>query len=162
MTGPQNPAAAGGDRSRAGHGDHEYVIETLKDAFVHGRLTKDELDARAGRALTARTYADLAALAADIPPAAAAAPPSARPPVPARRLPLARAAAGSGTCLVVAAAALWAAFILDPGPQGPQQHGSSWGGWCFVLALYAVIAAVCFLAYGVSTSREQRRSRPAV
>ena len=36
MTGPQDPAAAGGDRLRAGHADREQVIGTLKDAFVHG------------------------------------------------------------------------------------------------------------------------------
>jgi hypothetical protein len=43
------------------------MIEMLKDAFVDGRLTKDELDMRAGRALASRTYADLAALTADLP-----------------------------------------------------------------------------------------------
>jgi DUF1707 SHOCT-like domain len=37
------------------------VIDTLKAAFVQGRLTKDELDARAGHALTSQTYADMAA-----------------------------------------------------------------------------------------------------
>jgi hypothetical protein len=68
-TGPQDPAAAGRDRLRAGQADREQVIGTLKTAFVHGQLTKDELDTRAGQALTARTYADLAALTADIPPA---------------------------------------------------------------------------------------------
>jgi DUF1707 SHOCT-like domain len=58
MTGPQDPAAAGGDRLRAGHADREQVIEALKDAFVHGRLTKDELDTRAGQALSTQTRAD--------------------------------------------------------------------------------------------------------
>ena len=58
MAGPEDPAAAGRDRLRAGHADRERVIGTLKDAFVHGRLSRDELDARAGRALSARTYAD--------------------------------------------------------------------------------------------------------
>ena len=67
MTGPQDPAAAGRDRLRAGHADREQVIGTLKDAFVQGRLTRDELDTRAGQALSARTCADLAALTADIP-----------------------------------------------------------------------------------------------
>jgi hypothetical protein len=51
MTGPENPAAAGLGRLRAGHADREQVIEMLKNAFVHGRLTRDELDARAGRRL---------------------------------------------------------------------------------------------------------------
>ena len=35
MTGPQDPAAAGAGRLRAGHADREQVIETLKDAFAH-------------------------------------------------------------------------------------------------------------------------------
>src|SRR5205809_5745427 len=67
MTGPEDPAAAGRDRLRAGHADREQVIEALKDAFVQGRLTRDELDTRAGQALIARTRAELAALTADIP-----------------------------------------------------------------------------------------------
>ena len=83
-TGPEDPAAAGRDRLRASQADREYVIDTLKDAFVHGRLTRDELDARAGRALAARTCADLAAVTADIPAAPAAAGPAC-PPAPARR-----------------------------------------------------------------------------
>jgi hypothetical protein len=77
------------------------VIEALKAAFVRGRLTKAELDTRVGQALSARTYADLAALTTDIPPTSAATRPE-RPPAPARRRPLARAVAGavagSGGC----------------------------------------------------------------
>jgi len=75
-------AARGHGRQRASHADREQVIEVLKTAFVQDRLTIDELDARAGRAFTARTYAELAALTADIPAeAATTAPPrlSARP-----------------------------------------------------------------------------------
>jgi uncharacterized membrane protein len=70
MTGPGDPIAAGTagrDRLRASHAEREQAIEVLKAAFVQGRLTKDEFDARAGQALTARTYADLAALTADFP-----------------------------------------------------------------------------------------------
>ena len=51
---------------RASDADREQVIGVLKAAFVQGRLTKDELDARAGHALTAPTYADLAALTTDL------------------------------------------------------------------------------------------------
>ena len=156
-TGPQDPAAAGRDRLRASHADREQVIDTLKSAFVHGRLTRDELDARAGRALTARTCADLAALTADIPPG----PPAvrlARPPAPARRRPLARAAAKSGICLVIAAAAIWAAFLADPNGPGPNPY-RSWAPKLLLLAFFAVLAALGFLGYGVATSLEQRRSR---
>jgi Domain of unknown function (DUF1707) len=52
---------------RASHADREQVIDTLKAAFVQGRLTKAELDARVGQAFASRTYADLAVLTADLP-----------------------------------------------------------------------------------------------
>ena len=153
MTGPEDPAAAGRDRLRAGHADREQVIGTLKDAFVHGRLTKDELDTRTGQALSARTCADLAALTADIPAAAG----PARPPAPARRRPLARAAAGSGACLIIAAAAIWAHPLLDPGAR-PTPY--DWAAKLLFLAfLAAVVAAPAILAYGVAASWELRRSR---
>jgi Domain of unknown function (DUF1707) len=75
--GDERAAAAGSPgRLRASHADRERVIEVLKDAFAQGRLTRDELDARAGRAFVSRTYAELAALTADIP----AGPAAARPP----------------------------------------------------------------------------------
>jgi len=149
MTGPQDPATAGGERLRAGHADREQVIETLKDAFVAGRLTRDELDARARRALAARTYADLAALTADIPPAAAVPPAAglASRPAPARSWPLARAAAKSGGCLVFAfAAVLFAANVLDPDGLGNPYH--PWSSLCGFAALVAVAAAVVFLGNG--------------
>jgi hypothetical protein len=69
-TGPGDqtaPGAAAYGRFLASYTDREQVVDTLKAAFVEGRLTKDELDARAGQAFAARTYADLAALTADIP-----------------------------------------------------------------------------------------------
>jgi hypothetical protein len=53
-------------RLRASDADREKVIDFLKAAFVQGRLTKDELDARAGHALAASSHADLAALTADL------------------------------------------------------------------------------------------------
>src|SRR5215472_15577683 len=145
MTGPQDPAAAGGDRMRAGHADREQVIEMLKNAFVHGRLTRDELDARAGQALAARTYADLAALTADIPPAPAAPPAArqARPSAPAHRWPLARAAAKSGGCLAFAfGAVLFAANVLDPNGLGNPY--APWSSLCALAALIAVVVAVGF------------------
>jgi hypothetical protein len=62
-------AAAGPGRGhlRASHADREQVVDMLKVAFVDGRLTKDELEARAGQAFAARTYGELAALIADLP-----------------------------------------------------------------------------------------------
>ena len=65
---------------RASRADRERVIGTLKAAFVQGMLAKDEFDQRVSQAFAARTYADLAALAADLP--AGLAPD--QPPPPAR------------------------------------------------------------------------------
>jgi len=157
MTGPQDPAAAGDDRLRAGHADRERVIEALKDAFVHGRLTKGELDLRAGQALAALTCAELAVLTADIPPAPAPAAPG-RPAVPARRRPLARAAAGSGGCLVIAFAAMQVHHLADPG-NTPGTLPGSLALPSYLAALTAVFAALFIVIYGAGTAVEQRRSR---
>jgi Domain of unknown function (DUF1707) len=42
-------------------------VAVLKLAFVQGRLTKDEFDARVGQAFASRTYAELDTLTADVP-----------------------------------------------------------------------------------------------
>jgi len=133
------------------------VIGTIKAAYVQGMLTKDELDARVGQALTLRTCADLAALTADIPPGTPATRLE-RPPARVRRWPLARAAAGSGGCLAVAAAAVWGAGILDPGPPAPSPD-HHWVPLLFLIALVSVLAALGIMANGAVTSWEQRRSR---
>ena len=53
---------------RAADSDRDAVVERLRDAAAEGRLEHVELDARVEQALTAKTYADLAALTADLPP----------------------------------------------------------------------------------------------
>ncbi|HTX28286.1 MAG TPA: DUF1707 domain-containing protein [Streptosporangiaceae bacterium] len=71
MTGPGDELAAaggqGGGDLRASHADREQVVETLKVAFVQGRLTGDELVARTGQVYASRTYTELAEVTADIP-----------------------------------------------------------------------------------------------
>jgi hypothetical protein len=52
---------------RASHADRDQVVELLRVAAGDGRLSPEELDDRLERALTARTYAELAALTADLP-----------------------------------------------------------------------------------------------
>jgi hypothetical protein len=52
---------------RASHADREQVIGGLKTAFVQGRLTEEELAARAGQVYASRTYAELAGVTADLP-----------------------------------------------------------------------------------------------
>ena len=88
MPGPgdQTSAAEGRDHGelRASHADRERVASALKAAFVEGRLTEDELDARVGQVYASRTYAELAevtaAVTADIPAELAGAGAGARSP----------------------------------------------------------------------------------
>ena len=60
-------ATPGRGRLRASHADREQAIGALKVAFVEGRLTEDEFDARLGQVHASRTYAELAEVIADLP-----------------------------------------------------------------------------------------------
>ena len=76
-TGHTQPFAGGGPgQMRASDADRDRVVERLNVAYSEGRLSKDEHDGRLENALSARTYADLDQLVADLPatPAAAVAP----------------------------------------------------------------------------------------
>jgi Domain of unknown function (DUF1707) len=54
---------------RASHEDRDQVVELLRVSAGDGRLTAEELDERLERAMTARTYGELATLVADLPAA---------------------------------------------------------------------------------------------
>jgi hypothetical protein len=74
QTGKEVAGAAGDGRGslRVSHEDRDQVAEALRVAAGDGRLTADELDERLERALTARTYDELAALVTDLPAAGSA------------------------------------------------------------------------------------------
>jgi hypothetical protein len=114
--------AAGRGRFRASDDDREQVIEDLKVAFVQGRLTRDELAERAGQALTSRTFADLAAVVAD---------------VPATRPPPKRVRGQAQVATLVSAPA--------PAPKAIRQRANprvlTWGLALATIALPALIAA---------------------
>src|SRR5579872_7282526 len=71
----QNASSAPG-ALRASHADRDLVVEQLRVAAGDGRLSPEELDERLELALTARTYAELAALVADLPAAGTAGSPA--------------------------------------------------------------------------------------
>ena len=155
MTGPDERGLAGRGHLRAAQADREQAITVLKAAYAQGRLTKDELEARAGQAFASRTYAELAALTADIPadspaasPAAArlAATGSAGPPPSMAARTMAKAARRSGICLLVAVALVEAAFLAD-------------NFLLIVAASFALIAASGFFGYGILDAWQERRSR---
>lgn len=65
---------------RASDQDRDRTLSVLQTAFAEGRLTKDEYDTRAGQVLSAKVFAQLGAVTADL-----VVPPAARRPATARR-----------------------------------------------------------------------------
>jgi hypothetical protein len=100
--------AAGRGGLRASYADRDQVIEVLKSAFVQGRLTKDELDARLGQVFASRTYADLAAVTVDIPADLAGI-----RPVRARDRPPLSNAVKAAICVAIAATTLAVTFFTN-------------------------------------------------
>jgi hypothetical protein len=149
--GDEIAAGAGGrDHLRASHADREQVVGALKAAFVQGRLTKDELDLRVGQALASRTYAELAALTADIP----AGPITAKPPAPAEApggQPVLRTGPVITTATVLYAGVGVYAMFFPKGGDGPSKFALIFDGGL----VYVIILAVC-LGLMVALRREQR------
>jgi hypothetical protein len=141
-------AAAGRGCLRASHADREHVIDVLKAAFVQGRLTRDDLEARAGRTFTARTHADLAALTADLPAGLAVARAARRPARASARPPVTKAV------LACAGAATAPALTLI----AIATDSESLARWMF---LVAVVYIVAWLAAGAQMldTWYRRRSR---
>jgi hypothetical protein len=54
-------------KMRTSDADRDHVAELLNVAYSEGRLSKDEYDARLESAFSARTYADLDQIVADLP-----------------------------------------------------------------------------------------------
>jgi Domain of unknown function (DUF1707) len=152
MTGRDEWTSAGRGRLRAAHADRDRVVATLEAAFVQGRLDKDELDARVGQALASRTYAELAALTADLPegvadvPAALAATGTAavKPShTPAQTLAIASKRAA--IFLLVSIALIEGAFL------------TGFAGY-FIFAIFAFIGFQTCLGYGVVDAWSERRA----
>jgi Domain of unknown function (DUF1707) len=108
--------SVGHGRMRASHADRDQAVEVLKDAYVQGRLTKDEFDSRIGRALVSRTHAELAALTSDLPVGLPAARLPRRP-APARTRrpvnPTVKKGAGVIAVATVLTASVWAGAALS-------------------------------------------------
>jgi hypothetical protein len=55
---------------RASDADREAVVEVLREAVTHGRLTFDEFEERTAQAYAAKTFGELHPLTTDLPPGA--------------------------------------------------------------------------------------------
>ena len=142
------------DRLRASHADREQAIEVLKAAFVQDRLTKDELDTRVGQALASRTYAELAAVTADLP----AKPIPAQPPRPAQTQGERRVLRPGPVLMVATAlyAGAWpVALFLPKDGEGEPRAGISLITMTTSLYVLVVIIAVV----QILNSRPEKRSR---
>ena len=149
---------SGPDRSRlrASHADRNRVVDVLKAAFIEGRLTKDELDARLGQTLAARTYADLAALTTDIPPGTKLAPPPKpdRAPAPHSSHWMAHRAVKSGAAMIggIVVAVSVTAVVLGQPAVGVILA-------VFIVMLAAIASAVVGSLVGATVMLESRRRR---
>ena len=152
-------AAAASGRLRASHADREQVIDTLKAAFVQGRLTKDELVMRAGRTFASRTYAELAALTADLPAGLTGAKPARRTARARARPPVSKAAKVVIACTsAIPLSAVWTAVSLSSTERfdrlGVLVLTLTLSGWTAVLT-------VRFASWQEKRSRGQLPPRPA-
>ena len=109
--GPWDPlsAAAASGHMRASDADRDRVVDALKAAYVYGLLTREELAARTGQALAARTYAELTAVTAVLAERRPAPAPLVRKPPARPRISRKKVAYGAGA--VVLPPALFAAFL---------------------------------------------------
>jgi hypothetical protein len=151
--GDELSAGAGGrGHLRASHADRDRVIGVLKTAFVQGMLAKDEFDLRVSQTLASRTYAELAALTADLPAglAAAIAP---RPGRTQGGKPVVR----PGRVIEVATAlyaGAWA-YVLLLSPHG----GDNYWAPSLLLQGFLVYLGVLLISVGaILVSRQDRRS----
>jgi hypothetical protein len=141
---------------RASDADREQVIGVLKVAFVQGRLPKDELDLRVGQAFTARTYAELAVVTADIPAAPTGAQPL-REPAGARGWPPMNSSAKTAAGVIIAATLVTVALWLVAWFAG---SGALLAGALCATGVDLVI--LCATGANLLERRQQKRSGGAL
>jgi hypothetical protein len=135
--GDNKAVAARRGHRRASYTDREQAIDALKAAYVQGRLTKDEFDARIAQTFTARTYAELVMVTADIPAGLAGVQ---TPPKPHRRLR--SNAARWGASGFITPAIIAAALVVA------SMHGA--GGYEVVGFLIAFVYFMSWLSIGAN------------
>ena len=156
--GPYAGSPARPRRLMASDTDRDQAVSTLTAAFAQGRLTREELDLRAGQALAARTGAELAALTADLPAAQSGTRRAGQPAQARSRQPADRAVAWCTWGLVTPVLfALAAMLIPDPTPTNNEPIGK-------IVFLLIFVYFVSWLVIGghMLATWYQQRSRPRV
>jgi uncharacterized membrane protein len=158
------PAVGWRANMRAADADRDRVAALLNTAYVDGRLSRDEYDARLETTLSARTYAELDQMVADLPVACAG---DARPittsvvtpPTATNGLAIASLACGLGQ-FVLGPLATIPAIVLGHMARsqikrtGEQGDGLALGGlilgWgAVILGILAIVAVIAFAGFGM-------------
>ena len=146
------PASLPVSRVRASDADREHVIGVLREAYAEGRLTAEEHSARVGQAYAARTYAELAAVSADLPAGASARRPAPWSSSPASGLAPATdrrtnsLAVAALVCSVIPGLPQLAAIVLGIGAlrqiRRTRERGTALAGAGLVIATLALLVTV--------------------
>ncbi|HEY4429056.1 MAG TPA: DUF1707 domain-containing protein [Solirubrobacteraceae bacterium] len=135
---------AGRAALRAADADRDQVAERLRKAAGEGRLATHELEQRLEATFTARTYAQLDSIVADLPGRRLTRPGGSRPPVRARHVLLGAIAVAAMVAVILtvvfvatgvfAGWVLWLAvgwwfFGRHRRRLGPGRSGRACGGW---------------------------------
>ena len=150
----QMPAAAGRSHLRASHADRERVINVLKAAFVQGRLTKEELHARVDQTFASRTYAELAAITADLPAGLAPPEPVRKPARGEGQRPVARPGPVIRAATVLYAG-VWPLALLVPWPKGTDGDSAMAAVLIFTTTLVYLLVVLIAVGHMIAARREE-------
>jgi len=159
---------ASGEREklRAADSDRDRVAEWLGTAYSEGRLTKDEYDGRLDRAFSARTYADLDQLVADLPAARPPAVPGTTAVTPAARtnaLAMASLACGLAQFVFGPVATIPAIVLGHAARSQIRRSGERGAGLALaglLLGWATVILAIVVIVIGLALSARMTGSVP--
>jgi len=155
-------AAGGGEPLGSGHGnirasdaDRDRVAGFLGTAYSEGRLSKDEYDARLEAGMTARTYADLDKVVADLPVRAPAGPAAVPSVARTNGYAIASVACGIGQFVAGPLATIPAIVFGHMARNQIRRTGEQGAGLALaglVLGWGAVILAVIFIAVSLAVT----------
>lgn len=135
---------------RASDTDRDAATGLLQTAYAEGRLDGEEYEERLGRALTARTYADLDVLTRDLPRSQPAPAPFRPPAAPRRTNPLAVAslicgAAQPFTGMLTTIPAIVLGHVARSQIRRSGDDGAGLAAWGLALGWAGVVIPLLFL-----------------
>jgi hypothetical protein len=151
-------------KTRASDSDRDRVAEVLNAAYSEGRLSKDEYDERLEQAFSARTYADLDQIVADLPAAQPAAPTTELSPVARiNGLAIASLACGLAQFMFGPLATIPAIVFGHLARQQIKRTGEQGAGLALaglVLGWVAVIVGIVALVVGLAVAAGMHGTMP--